>query len=97
MFFFVDQKPWHLISPEIQGWVCGMHYGYGNIAVAWPCVHHTIVLNRTHNFLNQKPWHPSNFRNRVKTWEAQQKTLADQKEKEKAQAEFDAEQVRSRV
>ncbi len=54
-------------------------------------------MNRTHNFLNQKPWHPSNFRNRVKTWEAQQKTLADQKEKEKAQAEFDAEQVRSRV
>ncbi|GAX81956.1 hypothetical protein CEUSTIGMA_g9384.t1 [Chlamydomonas eustigma] len=46
----------------------------------------------THNFLNQKPWHPMNFRNRMKTWENEQKHMTDQKTKEKAQAEFDAEQ-----
>ncbi len=39
-----------------------------------------------------QPWHPSNFRNRVRVWETEQKSMADTKEKEKAKAEFDAEQ-----
>ncbi|PNH10227.1 putative zinc finger CCHC domain-containing protein [Tetrabaena socialis] len=46
----------------------------------------------THNFLNQKPWHPMSFRNRMKVWENEQDKGEADKIKEKAQAEFDAEQ-----
>lgn len=28
----------------------------------------------SHNFLNQKPWHPSNFRNQARVFEAEQKS-----------------------
>lgn len=31
-----------------------------------------------------QPWHPSNFRNRMRTWETEQAHIADKKEKEKA-------------
>eukprot|EP00877_Chromochloris_zofingiensis_P009822 jgi/Chrzof1/5093/Cz15g11060.t1 len=54
--------------------------------------HHGAGAAWSHNFLNQKPWHPLNFRNQVKKWEAEQQTTADQKAKEQAQAEFQAEQ-----
>ncbi|KAG2430230.1 hypothetical protein HXX76_010328 [Chlamydomonas incerta] len=46
----------------------------------------------THNFLNQKPWHPMSFKNRMKVWEHEQDKVEGDKIKEKAQAEFDAEQ-----
>ncbi|KAG2447737.1 hypothetical protein HYH02_007197 [Chlamydomonas schloesseri] len=46
----------------------------------------------THNFLNQKPWHPMSFKNRMKVWEHEQDKTEKDKIKEKAQAEFDAEQ-----
>ncbi|GIL92244.1 hypothetical protein Vretimale_18467 [Volvox reticuliferus] len=46
----------------------------------------------THHFLNQKPWHPMNFKNRMRAWEAEQDKAEATKAKEKAQAEFDAEQ-----
>ncbi|EFJ40353.1 hypothetical protein VOLCADRAFT_120002, partial [Volvox carteri f. nagariensis] len=38
------------------------------------------------------PGHPMNFKNRIRVWEAQQDKDAADKAKEKAQAEFDAEQ-----
>jgi len=38
----------------------------------------------SHNFLNQKPWHPMNFRNQVKRYDAEQKALADEKAKVQA-------------
>ncbi|CAL8462199.1 g1730 [Coccomyxa elongata] len=46
----------------------------------------------SHNFLNQKPWHPLNYRNQMKVFEAQQKAEADAKAKAIGKAEFDAEQ-----
>ncbi|GLC47322.1 hypothetical protein PLESTB_001219500 [Pleodorina starrii] len=46
----------------------------------------------THNFLNQKPWHPMSFKNRMRAWEAEQAKSDADRSKEKAQAEFDAEQ-----
>lgn len=46
----------------------------------------------SHNFLNQKPWHPLNFRNQQRVFEAEQKHVAEKKAKEVAKAEFDAEQ-----
>ncbi|GIL54465.1 hypothetical protein Vafri_9992 [Volvox africanus] len=46
----------------------------------------------THHFLNQKPWHPMNFKNRMRVWEAEHEKSEANKAKEKAQAEFDAEQ-----
>lgn len=46
----------------------------------------------THNFLNQKPWHPMSFKNRMRVWEHEQDKQQADKTKEKAQAEFDAEQ-----
>ncbi len=42
----------------------------------------------THSSLpspQQKPWHPMNFRNRMKTWETEQKHIENAKAKEKAQ------------
>ena len=36
--------------------------GDKKVGVAW-----------SHNFLNQKPWHPSNFRNQAKVFEAEQR------------------------
>ena len=38
---------------------------------------------RSHNFLNQKPWHPLNFRNQMKVFEAQEQ--AEKEAKAKAQ------------
>ncbi|GFR51029.1 hypothetical protein Agub_g13356 [Astrephomene gubernaculifera] len=46
----------------------------------------------SHHFLNQKPWHPMNFKNRMRVWEHEQEKTQQEKAKEKAQAEFDAEQ-----
>ena len=46
----------------------------------------------THNFLNQKPWHPLNFRNQIKRWEAEQAVVAKEKSEASAKAEFEAEQ-----
>lgn len=39
----------------------------------------------SHNFLNQKPWHPLNYRNQITKWEAEQKKVADEKLKEQGQ------------
>ena len=38
----------------------------------------------SHNFLNQKPWHPANFRNQAKVYEAEQNAIRDQKAKAQA-------------
>jgi CBF1 interacting corepressor len=38
----------------------------------------------SHNFLNQKPWHPLNFRNQAKKFEAEQAAVAAEKAKEEA-------------
>ncbi|EIE24244.1 hypothetical protein COCSUDRAFT_47203 [Coccomyxa subellipsoidea C-169] len=46
----------------------------------------------SHNFLNQKPWHPLNYRNQLKVYEAQQQAESDAKAKAVGKAEFDAEQ-----
>ena len=40
-------------------------------------------LCRSHNFLNQKPWHPLNFRNQMKVFEAQEQ--AEKEAKARAQ------------
>ncbi|KAK9837431.1 hypothetical protein WJX81_001944 [Elliptochloris bilobata] len=46
----------------------------------------------SHNFLNQKPWHPLNFRNQAKVFEAEQAAAKAEKAKAESKAEFDAEQ-----
>ena len=56
-------------------------YDPQGVGVAW-----------THDFLNKKPWHPMNFRNRVKVWEAEQEHTKDQQLKERGRQEFEAEQ-----
>lgn len=38
----------------------------------------------SHNFLNQKPWHPANFRNQAKVYEAEQNAIRAQKAKAEA-------------
>ena len=38
----------------------------------------------SHNFLNQKPWHPANFRNQAKVYEAEQNAIREQKAKAQA-------------
>ena len=38
----------------------------------------------SHNFLNQKPWHPANFRNQAKVFEAEQNAIRAQKAKAEA-------------
>ena len=35
----------------------------------------------SHNFLNQKPWHPANFRNQAKVFEAEQQAIKAQRDK----------------
>jgi hypothetical protein len=59
----------------------GVPYDPRGVGVAW-----------THDFLNKKPWHPMNFRNRARVWEAQQRNQEDQASKERARREFEAEQ-----
>ncbi|KAL3144904.1 hypothetical protein ABBQ32_003414 [Trebouxia sp. C0010 RCD-2024] len=46
----------------------------------------------SHNFLNQKPWHPANFRNQAKVYEAEQNAIRAQKAKAEAKQEYEAEQ-----
>mmetsp|Transcript_587 Transcript_587/g.1710 ORF Transcript_587/g.1710 Transcript_587/m.1710 type:complete len:297 (-) Transcript_587:90-980(-) len=46
----------------------------------------------SHNFLNQKPWHPSNFKNQARVYEAEQETIALAKRNALAKSEFEAEQ-----
>lgn len=46
----------------------------------------------SHNFLNQKPWHPANFRNQAKVYEAEQNAIKAQKDKALAKQEYEAEQ-----
>eukprot|EP00884_Botryococcus_braunii_P023476 jgi/Botrbrau1/9812/Bobra.0322s0017.2 len=46
----------------------------------------------SHNFLNQKPWHPLNFRNQARVYEAEQESIRQAKANQQAKAEFDAEQ-----
>lgn len=46
----------------------------------------------SHDFLNKKPWHPMNFRNQAKVWEAEQRHLEDERRKQLAREEFAAEQ-----
>jgi len=52
-----------------------------------PCSHCSICY-RSHNFLNQKPWHPLNFRNQMKVFEAQEQ--AEKEAKAKAQGKVTA-------
>jgi hypothetical protein len=59
----------------------GVPYDPRGVGVAW-----------THDFLNKKPWHPMNFRNRARVWEAEQRNQEDQASKERARREFEAEQ-----
>lgn len=47
----------------------------------------------SHGFLNKKPWHPLNYRNQLRVWEAEQQAAADAKAKEDGLKEFEAEQV----
>ena len=47
-----------------------------------PCSH-TPFPSPPHIHVLQ-PWHPSNFRNRMRIWETEQAHIADKKEKEKA-------------
>ncbi|KAF8058931.1 SERPINI1 [Scenedesmus sp. PABB004] len=49
----------------------------------------------SHNFLNQKPWHPMNFRNQVRKYDAEQKAINDAKAREVALAEWQEEQERT--
>lgn len=35
-----------------------------------------LTFDRSHNFLNQKPWHPLNFKNQARVYEAEQETIA---------------------
>ena len=46
----------------------------------------------THGFLNKKPWHPMNFANRAKVWEAEHQHYDDECRKAEALKEFEAEQ-----
>ncbi|KAK9809677.1 hypothetical protein WJX73_003655 [Symbiochloris irregularis] len=46
----------------------------------------------THNFLNQKPWHPLNFRNQQRVFEAEQEKLDQERRNAEAKAQFEAEQ-----
>ncbi|KAK9818217.1 hypothetical protein WJX72_008980 [[Myrmecia] bisecta] len=46
----------------------------------------------SHNFLNQKPWHPLNFKNQARVFEAELQATDEAKRKAEAKAEFDAEQ-----
>lgn len=59
----------------------GVAYDPRGAGVAW-----------THDFLNKKPWHPMNFRNQARVWEAEQQHLADERRKQIAKEEFEAEQ-----
>jgi hypothetical protein len=59
----------------------GSGYNPNGVGVAW-----------THKFLNLKPWHPMNFRNREKVYKAEQQQYEDEVRKEKAKQEFEAEQ-----
>lgn len=56
-------------------------YDPRGVGVAW-----------THDFLNKKPWHPMNFRNRVRVWEAEQEHIESEQRKERGRQEFEAEQ-----
>lgn len=46
----------------------------------------------SHNFLNQKPWHPSNFKNQARAYEAEQEAINIAKRNAIAKSEFEAEQ-----
>jgi hypothetical protein len=59
----------------------GVGYDPNGVGVAW-----------TNKFLNLKPWHPMSFRNRAKVYKAEQQQYKDEVCKEKAKAEFAAEQ-----
>jgi hypothetical protein len=43
-----------------------------------------VWVCRSHNFLNQKPWHPLNFRNQARVYEAEQQAIRDKKTREQA-------------
>jgi N-terminal domain of CBF1 interacting co-repressor CIR len=38
----------------------------------------------SHNFLNQKPWHPLNFRNQARVYEAEQEAIRQAKANQQA-------------
>lgn len=46
-----------------------------------PCFH-------PHSFLNQKPWHPMNFRNQARVWEAEQAKYEEEKKKAEAKVHW---------
>jgi len=48
----------------------------------------------SHNFLNQKPWHPLSYRNQKRKFEAEEKALHAAKTNQEAQREFEEEQTR---
>jgi len=61
----------------------GETYNPNGTGVAW-----------SHNFLNQKPWHPLSYRNQKRRFEAQEKSFKDAKTNQEAQREFEEEQTR---
>jgi len=46
----------------------------------------------SHKFLNKKPWHPMNYRNRTKVWQAEQQAYQEAKSVQRAKQEFQAQQ-----
>lgn len=59
----------------------GGGYNPNGVGVAW-----------THKFLNLKPWHPMNFRNREKVYKAEQQQYEQEVSKERGRKEWEAEQ-----
>lgn len=47
-----------------------------------------------HGFLNKKPWHPMNYKNRVKVWEKEQQHQESERRNAAARQEFKEEQER---
>jgi len=61
----------------------GDTYNPNGVGAAW-----------SHNFLNQKPWHPLSFRNQKARFEAEERAFKEAKTNQQAQREFEEEQNR---
>ncbi|RMZ56561.1 hypothetical protein APUTEX25_001408 [Auxenochlorella protothecoides] len=70
-----------------------MHFVVNNLTVgAFNLLNTEDKKSPLKSFLNQKPWHPMNFRNQARVWEAEQAKYEEEKKKAEAKAEFEAEQ-----
>ena len=83
-----EGQPHHLCVQALwkNAWDIHSHQQSDGLPFALP------VSCRSHNFLNQKPWHPLNFRNQMRVFEAQEQAEKDAKARAEGKAEFDAEQ-----